>query len=601
MLRVLFFLVLVFLVGLGFAWLADRPGEMVVTFDGYRYQVTLMVAAVIVAALVAAVMLGWWLVKAIWNSPYTVSRYFRVRRRDRGYQALSTGMIAAGAGDAALARRKNREALKLISSDREPLLHLLDAQASLLEGDHDSAREKFKAMLDDPETRLLGLRGLYLEAERLGERQAARHYATQAAEIAPQLGWASESVLEERIAGGDWDGALRLVEAQRGNRQVEREHVNRRRAVLLTAKAMSLVEADPLTARNAAQEAVRLAPDFVPAALVAARAYIRQNDLRKAAKLLETIWKKSPHPDVADLYVHARPGDSTHDRLTRARKLQSLKPNNPESNYAVARAALEAGEMDLARSAAESVVRQEPRERAFLLMADIEEASTGEQGRVREWLSRALRAPRDAAWVADGYVSERWAPFSPVTGRIDAFEWKVPVERAAQMIEQDRDELQPAREALPTPVEAVADKPAGKIVDAEKTAPDPAPEQPKQAAPKSQPPASAPPSAAAVPPAPAAKPSDGAAAPAPAPAPVSAPAPAGKGPDGKPDAKPDARAEARAEAKAAPAEKPVPRTPARPKPADNKAAGAVMFVGPPDDPGVDPEDIPGANGRPRLF
>src|SRR5690606_26107460 len=119
MLRILFYVAIVFLIGLGFAWLADRPGEMVITFNGYRYEVTLMVAAVIMAAIVTIVMLTWWLVKAIWNSPYTVSRYFRVRRRDRGYQALSTGMIAAGAGDAALARKKNREALKLISSDRE--------------------------------------------------------------------------------------------------------------------------------------------------------------------------------------------------------------------------------------------------------------------------------------------------------------------------------------------------------------------------------------------------------------------------------------------------------------------------------------------------
>ena len=566
MLRVFFYLVLVFLIGLGFAWLADRPGELVVTFNGYQYQVTLMVAAVILAVIVAAVMLAWWLVKAIWNSPYTVSRYFRVRRRDRGYQALSTGMIAAGSGDATLARKKNREALKLISSDREPLLHLLDAQTSLLEGDHDSAREKFKAMLGDPEMRLLGLRGLYLEAERLGDRQAARHFAAQAAEVAPQLSWAAESVLEERMEEGDWDAALRLVDAQRGTRLPEKDRFNRRRAVLLTAKAMSLVDADPLAARNAAQEAVRLAPDFVPAAVVAARAYFRQNDLRKGTKLLETIWKKSPHPEVADVYIHARPGDSTHDRLARAKKLQSLKQNNPEATYAVARAALEAGELKLARSSAEALIRQEPRERAFLLMADIEEAETGEQGRVREWLARALRAPRDAAWVADGYVSERWAPFSPVTGRIDAFEWKVPVERVAQMIEQERDEIVPPKEALPSPAEIAPDRPIDKVVEID---------IPAEPAAKAEPPATRPA--------------------APMPAKTVAPQTLADGPGSGEAVKP-------AEA----AEKPAARPVARPRPPaageTKMPAEAVMFVGPPDDPGVDPdEDAAGPNGRQRLF
>ena len=149
MIRILLFLLVVFALGLGFSWLAERPGELVVTFAGYQYEVSLMVAAIIVTALVAAVMILWWLLKAIWTSPQTVARYFRVRRRDRGYQALSTGMIAAGAGDAGLARTKKREAMKLISADQEPLIHLLDAQASLLEGNHEDARRKFEAMLDD--------------------------------------------------------------------------------------------------------------------------------------------------------------------------------------------------------------------------------------------------------------------------------------------------------------------------------------------------------------------------------------------------------------------------------------------------------------------
>jgi HemY protein len=231
----------------------------------------------------------------------------------------------------------------------------------------------------------------------------------------------------------------------------------------------------------------------------------------------------------------------------------------------VARAALEAGELKLARASAEALIRQEPRERAFLLMADIEEAETGEQGRVREWLARALRAPRDAAWVADGYVSERWAPFSPVTGRIDAFEWKVPVERVAQMIEQERDEILPAKEALPAPKEITPDLPVEKVVEV-----DIAPEPAEKPAPQQ-----------------------------PAPAQPAAPAPAPKA-ETRPT-QPDGRSVKPAEA----VEKPATRTAPRAKPVPSEAkvpAEAVMFVGPPDDPGVDTDDdVPGANGRSRLF
>lgn len=462
MIRLLAFLIVVFALGLGFAWLADRPGDMVVTFNGYQYQVSLMVAAVAIVTVVAAVMILWWLVKSLWNSPYTISRYFRVRRRDRGYQALSTGMIAAGAGDGALARKKTKEAAKLIRSDQEPLIHLLEAQASLLEGDHEGARQKFEGMLDDPEMRLLGLRGLYLEAERLGDRNAARHYAGRAAAVAPQLAWAAESTLEELTARGDWDGALKLVDAQKSTRQIERDAASRRRAVLLTAKAQSLADSDPNAARTAALEANKLRPDFAPAAVAAAAALFKQNDVRKGSKVLETAWRAEPHPEIAELYTHARPGDAVLDRLNRAKKLQEMKKNHAESSMTVARAALDAQDFSTARSEAEAAIRMDRREGAYLLLADIEEAETGDQGKVRQLLSKAVRAPRDPAWVADGVVSERWAPVSPVTGRLDAFEWRAPMERLGQLIDSRDDAPE-----TPVPViEALAKPASEKPIDA---------------------------------------------------------------------------------------------------------------------------------------
>ncbi|HTV70826.1 MAG TPA: heme biosynthesis protein HemY [Rhizobiaceae bacterium] len=455
MIRILFFVLVVFALGLGFAWLADRPGEMVITFAGYQYQVTLLVAAAGITALVAAVMLIWWLLKAVWNSPYTITRYFRVRRRDRGYQALSTGMIAAGAGDGSLARKMNKQAAKFIRADQEPLIHLLDAQASLLEGDHETARAKFEAMLDDPEMRLLGLRGLYLEAERLGDRQAARHYAGRAAEVAPQLAWASNSTLEDKAAEGDWDAALRLVDSQKLTKQIDRAAADRRRAVLLTAKAQSLIDFDVVAARNAAAEANKLAPSFVPAASTAARALLKQDDVRKGSKLIEAAWKIEPHPELAALYVHARGADGPGDRLVRAKRLQSIRQNNPDSSLAVARAALEASDYKLAREEAEAAIRMRPSEGAYLLLADVEEAESGDQGKVRQLLGRAVRAPADPAWVADGVVSEKWAPVSPVTGRVDAFEWRVPMERVGALIE-DASEAVGQRAVLAAP-EKVAD------------------------------------------------------------------------------------------------------------------------------------------------
>lgn len=452
MIRILFYAALVLALAWGFSWLADRPGELSILWQGQQIQMSLMVAASLALGLFVVMAVLWWLVRAIWTSPRTATRYFRARKRDRGYQALSTGLIAAGAGNAALAAKMAHRSRGLISADQEPLIHLLEAQTALIEGDHTAARKKFEAMAEDPETRELGLRGLYLEARRLGASEAAAHYAEKAAEKAPYLPWAAEAALEARSRDGRWDEALMLIDQQRAARVLPKAEADRQKAVLLTARAEERLEADPKGARDDAQHALKLTPGFAPAAVIAARALQREENYRKAAALLEAAWKIQPHPDIGRLYTRLRSGDSTGDRLKRAEKLEALRPGDVDARLCVAEAALDARDFAKARRKVEAVLAEAPRESAFLLLADIEEAETGNNGRIRHWLGQAIRAPRDPAWVADGHVSDRWLPISPSSGRIGAFEWKQPFD-ALTVSELD---LTPPPEAAPARTETEA-------------------------------------------------------------------------------------------------------------------------------------------------
>ena len=201
--------------------------------------------------------------------------------------------------------------------------------------------------------------------------------------------------------------------------------------MLLVADAMSRVEKEPEAALARAQDALKLAPTLVPAAALAARLLSRRGDLRKASRTVETVWSHSPHPDLAEAYMNVRPGDSALDRLKRAERLLSLQPHDAEGRIAVATAAIGARDAGRARDALKPLLETDdrPSVRVCLLMADIEEIETGAEGAVREWFARASRAPRDPAWIADGVISDRWAPVSPVTGRLDAFVWGTPVEQ----------------------------------------------------------------------------------------------------------------------------------------------------------------------------
>jgi len=99
MLRVVVFLIALGLIAAGFAWIADRPGDILLTWQGYRVETSLMVAGVTLIALVVIAILLWSVLRAIVRTPENVSLFFRHRRAMKGHQATSRGLIAIGAGD----------------------------------------------------------------------------------------------------------------------------------------------------------------------------------------------------------------------------------------------------------------------------------------------------------------------------------------------------------------------------------------------------------------------------------------------------------------------------------------------------------------------
>jgi HemY protein len=448
--RVLLFLAAVALAAFGVVWIADRPGDIAIVWQGYRIETSIMVAFVAIAVVCLLVVIVWSILRTILRSPDLIAMFMSQRRGVRGYLAISRGLVAVGAGDAAAARRAAGEAAKIAPG--EPLALLLNAQVAQLSGDRAAAEDAFRAMAERDDTKLLGLRGLYVEAQRRKDGVAARAYAEEAANAAPALGWAGQAALEFRCAAGDWSAALTALDRNSRYRLIDKTEYKRQRALLLTARALAAEASERDRARQLALDALKLAPDLVPAAALAGRLLGDAGELRRASRIVEKAWAINPHPDLADTYAHLRPGDAARERLARVQSLALKAPGDGsahiESALAVARAALEAQEFTAARDAMRPLLKA-PTQRVAMLMAEIERAESGDEGRTREWMARALRAPRDPAWTADGFVSDRWMPVSPVSGRLDAFQWKVPLAELGDAREViDSRDLDPG----PTPV-----------------------------------------------------------------------------------------------------------------------------------------------------
>jgi HemY protein len=422
MTRVVSFLIVIGALSLAVAWIADRPGDVLITWQGLRIETSLLVLGATILLLVALLILLWSLLRAVWRSPSLFANFRRNRRGVRAYEAISSGLVAVGSGDIAAARRLAAEVNRIAPA--EPLALLLTAQSAQLSGDREAADRAFRTMASRPDTKTLGLHGLYIEAQRRADLTSARAYAEEAVRTAPALAWAGRAVLEFRCATGDWAGALALLE--RGKGALDKAVYRRQRAVLLTAHALATEDTDRDSAKAYALEAVKLAPTLVPAAALAGRMLGEGGELRKASRLVAKAWRANPNPELAQTYAELRYGDAARDRLNRVEALVKKTPGNVESALALARAALDAREFGRARAALVPYLAT-PTRRIALLMAELERADRNDEGRAREWMARALHAAPDPQWTADGYVSDRWLPASPVTSRLDAFEWRVPL------------------------------------------------------------------------------------------------------------------------------------------------------------------------------
>ena len=276
------------------------------------------------------------------------------------------------------------------------------------------------------DTRLLGLRGLFIEAQRADDVGAAVAIAEEAMKTSPSSTWASQAVLGFRCARGDWMGALAILENNLSSGLIDKPTYRRQRGVLLTARALELETTDRDQARDVVMEAVKLAPTLVPAAVLSAKFQSEAHQIRRAMRIVETAWLAQPHPDLADAYAHVKLGDSARQRLVRIETLAAKMPGHLESALAVARAAIDASEFAKAREALAPFV-ETPTQRVAMLMAEIERTEHGDTGKARAWTLRAVRALHDPVWTADGYVSDSWRPVSPVSGRLDAFQWQMPL------------------------------------------------------------------------------------------------------------------------------------------------------------------------------
>lgn len=369
--------------------LAEHPGYVSVEWQGWQIETSLAVLALFVVVSGIAIAMLTRIVVGVAHVPGRFLSARRGARRERGYKALTQGLVAVAAGDTAEARKQARKAESLVSDP--PLTRLLAAQTAQLEGNSKAAHDYFVEMLEDPSTAFLGIRGLLTQAMNDGDLTEARRLTEKANTLRPGTSWVVRQLIDLQRRERDWAGAINTVTEAMKRKTLPESEAKPLKATLLMAQAQTK-HASGLkdTALKLATDAHKLDSTLVSATATMARLLAEKGKQAKAAKLIEENWARTPDPVLARAYADvAPPGTDELGQVRRFEQLLSLNPGDPESHLALAEASLKAELWGEARNHLSKVMTDDPEPRICRLMATLEESEHGNLEAARNWLAKA--------------------------------------------------------------------------------------------------------------------------------------------------------------------------------------------------------------------
>jgi len=375
---------------------------------GWRRAIVFLVLGVIGLLLLWS-FLGWLL-----RLPGRLKSGMGLRRRTQALEAMEDALIAGAEGDSAKARKHSERVRKLVKSDA--LGQMISAQVAEASGDSEEAIAQYQSLLNDKRTESAGRRGLAQQFLATGKLSGAIEQADAEYKDNKNARWAFDILFQAQMSDYRWKDAAGTLEKGLNRRHINKDVARRRKAVLDTAIATQLEDDGEIAgAIDLSLAALSAAPDFAPAAALAARLLGKENDERKAVSVLEKAWARAPHPALSSALLDLITGKSDREREKRVKSFIKQNPDHRESILLRVEENLRSGDALTAWTTLSPMMKDEdPTARLCLLAAEAETMLSNEAD-AKVWALRAATAPTEPDWSdldpegdAFDYAAQDW-------------------------------------------------------------------------------------------------------------------------------------------------------------------------------------------------
>ncbi|MDD4615933.1 MAG: heme biosynthesis HemY N-terminal domain-containing protein [Alphaproteobacteria bacterium] len=407
-------------------WLADSPGIARIEWHGRVIETSaafLAMGAVALAYILHLLFRVWHFLRhgpALWRMQRKLDK---IRS---GQEQLTKGLVAIASGNSSEAGRLAVAARKNIGNGAAA--QWLQAQAAQLAGDSRSAQEIFRSLASSDETAILGYRGLISQAKRDGDWGEIDRLLTEMNRIKPVPPWLSLMRMESAARRRQWEEAESSLSHAASARLMDTESGRRARAALrIAASRTAAIAGNEDSALQAAEQAVKQAPTWLPAQINLVETLSTTGHKRAATRAIERAWKTNPHPHLAQLLL--RMADTPLDGFRQTERLCRINELAVESRLALAEAALAADVWGEARRQLTATVNDgTATQGVYKMLVRLERLERRDERAATLWFARASEAPPDPVWLCRVCCGshENWDPVCGDCGSFDSLDWRSP-------------------------------------------------------------------------------------------------------------------------------------------------------------------------------
>ena len=423
-------LVLSGLCAYGVTYLSELSGDVTLNINNSEITISIIMGVCILLLLTSILFLGFAfinlyiaIIRFFSGDETAITRYFNKSRQLKGNKALSRALVSFYEGDSAEALVYSNKAKTLLKNDKLSLL--INAQIAKKAGDSKLVLASYKKLLGQKDTRLVALSGIVSEKIKAGKFKEALELSKKNVELYPTNLNNISTLFNLQLQEKDWKGAVKTLQAKKKIEKISRSSFLQQEAILIFEDAKEKhLQGFSKEALDATLVSVRQYPGFVSALCFLTDLTNILGDKRRAEKILQKAWVVFPHPDIAKAYASLVINESPEKRLRRFEALTKINENASQTRTLKAELFLEVGNFSKAKELISTLANNDPDNYILTLMAAVERASGATDKVVREWLTKAVYAPKSPTWICNECGSQsEWISICKSCESFDSMSW----------------------------------------------------------------------------------------------------------------------------------------------------------------------------------